>query len=113
MIYELRIYDILPGRMAAINNRFAHTTSRFFEKHGIRVVGYWEDLVGTSNRLTYLVAYESLAHREQVWNAFASDPEWLAVNTVIEESQAWQVIPRLKEANAQGIVEYPLNKVVM
>ena len=42
-----------------------------------------------------------------------SDPEWLAVNTVIEESQAWEVIPRLKEANAQGIVEYPLNKVVM
>jgi ATP phosphoribosyltransferase len=42
-----------------------------------------------------------------------SDPGWLAVNTVIEESQAWQVIPRLKEANAQGIVEYPLNKVVM
>lgn len=42
-----------------------------------------------------------------------SDPEWLAVNTVIEESLAWQVIPRLKEAKAQGIVEYPLNKVVM
>ena len=42
-----------------------------------------------------------------------SDPEWLAVNTVIEESLAWQVIPRLKEANAQGIVEYPLNKVVL
>ena len=32
-----------------------------------------------------------------------SDPEWLAVNTVIEESLAWQAIPRLKEANAQGI----------
>src|SRR5947208_1774380 len=42
-----------------------------------------------------------------------SDPDWLAVNTVIEESLAWQVIPRLKEANAQGIVEYPLNKVVV
>ena len=42
-----------------------------------------------------------------------SDPEWLAVNTVIEESLAWQVIPRLKEAKAQGIVEYPLNKVVL
>ena len=42
-----------------------------------------------------------------------SDPEWLAVNTVIEESLAWEVIPRLKEANAQGIVEYPLNKVVV
>jgi ATP phosphoribosyltransferase len=42
-----------------------------------------------------------------------SDPEWLAVNTVIEESLAWQVIPRLKQAQAQGIVEYPLNKVVL
>lgn len=42
-----------------------------------------------------------------------SDPEWLAVNTVIEENTAWDVIPRLKEAKAQGIVEYPLNKVVL
>ncbi|MGH9511073.1 MAG: ATP phosphoribosyltransferase [Terriglobales bacterium] len=42
-----------------------------------------------------------------------SDPEWLAVNTVIEEATAWEVIPRLKEAKAQGIVEYPLNKVVV
>ena len=45
--------------------------------------------------------------------ATLSDHEWVAVNTVIEESEAWQVIPRLKEAAAQGIVEYPLNKVVM
>lgn len=42
-----------------------------------------------------------------------SDDEWVAVNTVIEESTAWQVIPRLKEAKGQGIVEYPLNKVVL
>jgi ATP phosphoribosyltransferase len=39
-----------------------------------------------------------------------SDGEWVAVNTVIEESEAWQVIPRLKAAQAQGIVEYPLNR---
>src|SRR5436853_2217879 len=42
-----------------------------------------------------------------------SDPDWLAVNTVIEESLAWQVTPRLKEAKAQGIGDYPLNKVVI
>jgi len=42
-----------------------------------------------------------------------SDEDWVAVNTVIEESTAWQVIPRLKEARGQGIVEYPLNKVVL
>lgn len=45
--------------------------------------------------------------------ATLSDNGWVAVNTVIEESTAWQVIPQLKEAKAQGIVEYPLNKVVM
>jgi ATP phosphoribosyltransferase len=35
------------------------------------------------------------------------------VNTVIEETTAWEVIPRLKAAQAEGIVEYPLNKVVL
>jgi ATP phosphoribosyltransferase len=42
-----------------------------------------------------------------------ADGEWVAVNTVIEENAAWSLIPKLKQANAQGIVEYPLNKVVM
>lgn len=42
-----------------------------------------------------------------------SDDDWLAVNTVIDEGAAWDVIPRLKQARAQGIVEYPLNKVVL
>ena len=42
-----------------------------------------------------------------------SDSTWVAVNTILEESACWEVIPRLKAANAQGIVEYPLNKVVM
>ena len=42
-----------------------------------------------------------------------SDEEWVAVNTIIEESAAWEIIPRLREARAQGIVEYPLSKVVL
>jgi ATP phosphoribosyltransferase len=42
-----------------------------------------------------------------------SDPEWVAVNTVIEERTVREIIPRLKAANAQGIVEYPLNKIVI
>lgn len=41
-----------------------------------------------------------------------SDDIWVAVNTVIEEPTAWEVIPKLKAARAEGIVEYPLNKVV-
>jgi len=42
-----------------------------------------------------------------------SDGEWLAVNTILDESTVRTIIPRLKEAGGQGIVEYPLNKIVM
>ena len=42
-----------------------------------------------------------------------SDEEWVAVNTILEEATVRTIIPRLKEAGAQGIVEYPLNKIVM
>lgn len=42
-----------------------------------------------------------------------SDSEWVAVNTIIEESVVRQILPRLKAAKAQGIVEYPLNKIVL
>ncbi len=42
-----------------------------------------------------------------------SDPEWVAVNTIIEEKTVREIIPRLKAARAQGIVEYPLNKIVL
>ena len=42
-----------------------------------------------------------------------SDEEWLAVNTILDELTVRNIIPRLKEAGAQGIVEYPLNKIVM
>jgi len=42
-----------------------------------------------------------------------SDAEWVAVNTIIEERTVRDLIPRLKGANAQGIVEYPLNKIVI
>lgn len=42
-----------------------------------------------------------------------SEEDWLAVNTILDETVVREVIPRLKAANAQGIVEYPLNKVVV
>ena len=42
-----------------------------------------------------------------------SDPDWVAINTIIEESVVRQILPKLKAARAQGIVEYPLNKIVL
>ena len=42
-----------------------------------------------------------------------SDEEWVAVNTIIEEKTVRDLIPKVKAAGGQGIVEYPLNKIVI
>ncbi len=84
-LYELRVYEVVPGRLPALHKRFREVTSKMFAKHGIRIVAYWEDVIGVNNKLTYLVEWESLAQREKLWDAFATDPEWLAARAKSEE----------------------------
>lgn len=76
MIYEYRAYYVLPGRMSDLQNRFANVTMNLFKKHDITVIGFWQTVVGESNELVYICAFEDLAHREKAWQAFSSDPEW-------------------------------------
>jgi hypothetical protein len=78
MLYELRVYECVPNRLAALHTRFRTATTRLFAKHGITVIGYWTDKYGESNRLTYIVQWASEAERDEKWTAFTSDPEWLA-----------------------------------
>ena len=86
MIYEIRVYRCVPGRLPALNNRFATITLKLWEKHGIKQAGFWTTLVGESNQdLTYLLAWESLADRDKKWNAFQADPEWLAKRAETEK----------------------------
>ena len=76
----------MPGKMPALLSRFQNHTLKIWEKHGIRQAGFWTTLVGESQYdLTYFLAWESLAEREQKWNAFASDPEWLKVRAETEK----------------------------
>ena len=86
MIYEMRVYRCVPGRLPALLKRFEQTTLKLWEKHGIRPSGFFTTLVGESNQeLTYFLAWESLAEREKKWNAFATDPDWLAARAKTEE----------------------------
>ena len=86
MIYELRVYKCIPGRLPALINRFANITLKLWEKHGIKQAGFWTTLVGESNlELYYLLAWESLADRDKKWNAFQADPEWLAKRAETEK----------------------------
>ena len=86
MIYELRIYRCVPGRLPALLNRFENITTKIWQKHGIRQAGFWTTLIGESNmELHYMLAWESLAEREQKWNAFMADPEWISKRAETEK----------------------------
>ena len=103
MIYELRIYECFTGRLPALNKRFAEHTTRIFEKHGIKNIGYWTTDVGLSNNeLTYLVAFEDANQRAKAWAAFRADPEW---QRVVEESQRDGLI--VKSVRNQILVPTP------
>lgn len=93
MLYELRDYEIAPGRMKAIIDRFHNVTLAMFKKHGIRALMFWEPVVGTSNHLIYLVEWNSLAERERRWDVFANDPEWAAARA--ESEREGQIVVRI------------------
>jgi len=86
MIYEMRVYRCLPGRLPALLERFETITLKIWEKHGIKQAGFFTTVVGESNQdLNYFLAWESLADREKKWTAFQSDPEWIAKRAETEK----------------------------
>lgn len=94
MIYELRIYDCLPGRLPALLGRFADHTLALWGRHGIRQAGFFTTAVGeSSQRLTYLIAWDSLAEREAKWAAFVTDPDWHKVRD--ESERDGQIIANI------------------
>jgi hypothetical protein len=86
MLYELRVYEVIPGKMPALNARFANPTMQLFAKHGMDVVGFWTTTVGEgSNELTYMLKFENMADREEKWATFLNDSEWKTVKAESEK----------------------------
>jgi hypothetical protein len=80
MIYEWRVYEIVPGKRRQLHERFANHTVRLFKKHGMTVVGFWENFAGgKSNTLYYMLAFKDPNHMQEAWKSFAADPEWQEV----------------------------------
>jgi hypothetical protein len=87
MIYELRVYHCLPGRLPDLVKRFETITLRLFEKHGIQQAGFWTVAIGESNAdLIYILKWDSLADRDARFAAFQRDPEWIEARRKSEES---------------------------
>jgi len=77
-VYELRTYTTLPGRLPALNKRFADHTMKLFEKHGMRNEIYWTPLDDErkDNTLIYVVSHDSREAADKSWKAFQGDPDW-------------------------------------
>ena len=87
MIYELRVYTAMPGRLADVLARFRDHTVDIWNRLGIRQLGYWTTAIGPdSNVLTYMLVWDSMADREAKWGKFVTDPEWVRVRTASEAS---------------------------
>ena len=85
-VYELRTYTTLPGRLSALNKRFADHTIRIFAKHGMKSEVYWvpTDDARKDNTLIYVLSHDSQEAADKSWKAFATDPEWIKVRDASE-----------------------------
>lgn len=85
MIYELRTYTCLPGKMPIVLKRFETATLGLFKKHGFRPGPLLTVAVGDDNlQIKYLLEWESQAERDKAWTAFRNDPGWA---TALAESE--------------------------
>jgi len=81
--FEIRMYTAEPEQdgVGGINNlhkRFREQEVAIFERLGAEVVAVWQRL-DDPNTLVWMLAYRDRAHRQEVWDAFRTDSEWLAL----------------------------------
>ena len=81
MLYELREYTVVPGRLPALVRRFKDHTLALFRKHGMRVVFMSLTEVGdnSSNELVYVMQFDSYQELQERWAGFVADPDWQAI----------------------------------
>ena len=87
--FELRMYTVDPAQVGTgdfngdideLHQRFREDEAAMFERHGADVIGVWQD-VTRPNTLIWMLAYRDTAHRAEVWQKFAADPDWEALRT--------------------------------
>ena len=77
-VFELRVYQSLPGKLSALESRFRDTASKLLAKHDLKAVGYWvpEDAPARDNTFIYILAHPSREEAKKNWAAMFADPEF-------------------------------------
>jgi hypothetical protein len=88
VVYELRIYHVVPGKIENLVARFRDHTMKLFADHGIKSVAYWTalDEPVKSSTFFYILEHPSREAAAANWKAFQDDPEWKSVKAKTEEN---------------------------
>src|ERR1700732_2074420 len=88
VVYELRIYHVVPGKIENLVARFRDHTMKLFADHGIKSVAYWTalDEPVKSSTFFYILEHPSREAAAANWKAFQDDPEWKSVKAKSEET---------------------------
>jgi hypothetical protein len=86
-VFELRTYTVPEGKMDALHARFRDITCKYFEKHGLTVVGFWNptDPKEAQKKLVYLLAHPSKEQAEKNWKALTADADFRAAFAATEK----------------------------
>ncbi|MBN60400.1 MAG: hypothetical protein CME20_03490 [Gemmatimonadetes bacterium] len=76
MIYDMRIYDLTPGSVAAYMQAVEEIALPVREAQGIALAGWYTPDVGPLNRVVHIWAYRDYAHFAKARPAFRNDPRW-------------------------------------
>lgn len=96
MLYELRIYNVLPGKMDVVKNFFKNTNIKYFRKYHFDVEGMWQPIDDQYNWY-YLLKFKDKKDMDEKWNAFHGDPGWYSEMLAADMTQAM---------NEQGVHSY-------
>lgn len=88
VVYELRIYHAVPGKLENLIARFRDHTMKLFANHGMKSVAYWTalDEPAKSSMFFYILEHPSREAAAANWKAFQDDPEWKSVKAKSEEN---------------------------
>lgn len=85
-VYELRTYTAPDAeKFTMLQARFREHTTKLFEKHGMKNIGYWTP-VDTPNMLVYIIAHDNMEAAKKSWAGFRGDPDWQAVAAKTKEA---------------------------
>jgi hypothetical protein len=85
MLYEIRLYTVVPGRIDVAYERFGVHLPTLFARYGIANVGRWTATAGPGGSMfVYMMRYPDLAARERQWNGFYLDKEWYEIRAATQ-----------------------------